>query len=175
MNPSDFDPGPLCEASTQFQDGRVTLVLARDFDHPPEDVWRALTDPARVRAWAPYEPDRDLGETGPAALQMIDGMSSERLPARVHRVEAPRLLDYDWADGRLLWELSARDSGTRLTLRHTVDDPDWLPMMAAGWHLGLVGVDLLLSGRPVPDMTGESAMEFGWRELRDAYQEKLRS
>lgn len=39
---------------TQLQtvlDGDTDIILRRDFSHPPEKVWRALTEPALIRDW----------------------------------------------------------------------------------------------------------------------------
>ena len=41
-----------------------TLVLVRELPHPPAKVWTALTDPAQLREWAPFDSDRSLGAVG---------------------------------------------------------------------------------------------------------------
>ncbi len=41
-----------------------TLVLVRELRHSPEKVWQALTDPAHLREWAPFEADGSLGRIG---------------------------------------------------------------------------------------------------------------
>ena len=41
-----------------------TLVLVRELRHPPEKVWRALTDPVHLREWAPFDADRSLATAG---------------------------------------------------------------------------------------------------------------
>jgi len=41
-----------------------TLILVRDLRHSPEKVWQALTDPAQLREWAPFDADRSLGSAG---------------------------------------------------------------------------------------------------------------
>ena len=41
-----------------------TLVLVRELRHPPEKVWQAITDPAHLREWAPFDADRSLGTAG---------------------------------------------------------------------------------------------------------------
>ncbi|MBK80900.1 MAG: ATPase [Gammaproteobacteria bacterium] len=173
MTTPDFDPGPLALVESRREGDRITLVFVRDLNHPPEAIWRALTDPESLRAWAPFVPDRDLGAEGPAVLQMIDGMSDEALASTVHVAVAPETLEYTWAEGLVRWELSPRAGGTRLTLRHTVDDADWLPKLAAGWHLCLTVVDRRLRGEETPSMVGELAMDYGWPALHDAYQRLL--
>lgn len=173
MSRTTFEPGPLAEVSSRAADGRWTLVFVWMLRHPPETVWKALTEPEELRRWAPYTADRDLSTTGEATLTMIDGETEQDLPARVIRAEAPTLLEHTWATDLLRWELTPTDTGTRLTLRHTVDDHEWTPKVAAGWHLCLVVAELLLEGEPIEPIRGEDALNYGWEELHDAYAAKL--
>lgn len=165
--------GPLADVGYETGDGSWTLVFVRDLRHPPEKVWAALTEPGQLAAWAPFTTDRDLGEPGGATLTMIDGADRTELAAAVRRAEPPALLEYSWGGDLLRWELAATDTGTRLTLRHTVGDPGMLSKAAAGWHLCLVVADRLLAGRPVPPIRGRDAMDHGWQDLNDSYAGKL--
>jgi uncharacterized protein YndB with AHSA1/START domain len=173
MNRADFEPGPLAGVDCRANEDRWTLVFVRDLRHPPEKVWAALTDPAQLREWSPYVADRDLGSTGDATLTMIGADTPEGLRASVRRAEPTRLLEYTWGTDVLRWELAATDSGTQLTLRHTVENRDWIPKVAAGWHLCLVVAEHLLDGQPIGAIRGEDARNFGWEALHDAYAEKL--
>jgi uncharacterized protein YndB with AHSA1/START domain len=168
-----FDPGPLAEVSYRHEDDRWTLVFVRTLRHPPEQVWAALTDPEQIGAWAPYTADRDLAEPGAATLTMIDGDTTQDLPAEVTRAEPPSLLEYRWGTDVLCWELAPAGSGTELTLRHTVAGSEWLPKAAAGWHLCLAVAERLLDGDPIPPIRGKAAMAYGWQELNDAYASRL--
>jgi uncharacterized protein YndB with AHSA1/START domain len=145
----------------------------RDLAHPPEKVWEALTDPAQLREWAPFVADRNLGTLGDTTLTMIDGETREDLPAVVKHADRPSVLEYTWGNDCVRWELSASESGTRLTLRHTVADLDWVPKVAAGWHICLVVAERMLDEDPVGPIVGENAKNHGWDELHDAYAEKL--
>ena len=49
--------GARCEKDGE----KWTLVLVRELRHPPKKVWQALTDPAQLREWAPFDADRSLG------------------------------------------------------------------------------------------------------------------
>jgi uncharacterized protein YndB with AHSA1/START domain len=152
---------------------RPTLVFVRYFQHPPARVWAALTDPELLRQWAPFEASRDLATPGPATLRMTDGHDTEEFAANVTRVEPPSLLEYTWGDDLLQWELAPDGTGTRLTLRHTVDNSEWVPRTAAGWHLCLVVADRLLDGTPIGPIVGREAKKYGWEGLHDAYAKKL--
>jgi uncharacterized protein YndB with AHSA1/START domain len=173
MNRATFEPGLLAEVDCQASDDRWTLVFVRDLRHPPEKVWAALTEPAQLRQWAPFTTDRNLSNLGDATLSMIDSDTSYDMPASVTRAEPPTLLEYTWGTDLLRWELAASTSGTRLTLRHTVAAKDWVPKVAAGWHLCLVVAEHLLAGQPIGPIRGADARNYGWDELHDAYAAKL--
>jgi uncharacterized protein YndB with AHSA1/START domain len=173
MTHPDFDPGPLADVHTIADGERLTLVFARDLSHPPAAVWRSLTDPAELTAWSPFVADRDLGTPGPVTLTMIDGDERQDLPGEVTRADPPSVLEYTWGDDALRWELERTDAGTRLTLRHTVADREFLSKAAAGWHLCLVVADRLLAGTPIPPIRGEEAMSYGWSDLNEAYSKLL--
>jgi uncharacterized protein YndB with AHSA1/START domain len=173
MNRDAFQPGPLADVACEAAAGRWTLVFVRELRHQPDDVWDALTDPARLDQWAPFAADRHLGTIGDATLTMIDGDTAEDLPATVTRAERPAVLEYEWGKDRLRWELEPTAAGTRLTLRHTLDDRPWVPSVAAGWHLCLDVAGHLLDGTPVGVIRGDEARQYGWEALRDAYAERL--
>jgi uncharacterized protein YndB with AHSA1/START domain len=174
MERADYKPGALAEASVERDTGdRWTLVFIRDFRHPREKVWGALVQPGQLREWAPFVPDRDLGGAGPAMFTMLGGEEAESSAAEVLRAEPPALLIYDWGGDLMRWELEPTGEGTRLTLRHTVRDRTWVPMVAAGWHICLDVADLLLDGDPIGSIVADEAKEFGWDDLRDGYAERL--
>jgi hypothetical protein len=54
-----------------------------------------------------------------------------------------------------------------------VEGRDWVPKVAAGWHLCLDVAELLLDGRPIGPIRGDEARNYGWDELNQAYAEKL--
>ena len=173
MSRADFRPSPPAYVAYEAHDDRWTLVLVRELRHLPEKVWTALTDPDQLRQWSPYTADRDLGSIGEAVLTMIDGDQSQDLPASVNRAEPPTLLEYTWGNDVVRWELEATDIGTRVTLRHTVQDMESIPKATAGWHICLDVAERLLDGNPIGPIVGQDAINYGWQELHDIYAEKL--
>ncbi|GGS62727.1 SRPBCC family protein [Nonomuraea spiralis] len=169
MTSDAYRPSPPAQVGSEAAGDRWTLVLVRELRHPPERVWRALTEPGQLAAWAPYSADRDLSEAGGATLTMIDDEKPQDMEAEVVRAEPPTLLEHTFGTDLLRWELAATGTGTRLTLRHTVQERDWLPKVAAGWHICLDVAEKLLEGRPIPPIRGAAAMNFGWPELNDQY------
>jgi uncharacterized protein YndB with AHSA1/START domain len=174
MKRDDYVPTDLAEAHAAAAEGDAwTLVFVRNLDHPPAVVWAALTEPAQLDEWAPFRADRNLAETGPATLTMIDVADEVPLGASVIRVDEPTLLEYAWGDDVLKWELAATAVGTRLTLRHTTTERSSVPMVAAGWHLCLDVMALSLGGQPIGAIRGHEALDFGWQQLHDAYAARL--
>ena len=60
-----YAPGPASGAQVRKDGEKWTLILVRELRHSPEKVWQALTDPAQLREWAPFEADGSLGTVGP--------------------------------------------------------------------------------------------------------------
>src|SRR6185369_11271321 len=140
-----------------------TLILVRELRHSPEKVWRALTDPAELQQWAPFEVDGSLGNVGKVKLTWVG--TPMAIETAVTRAEAPRVLEYN--DTR--WELEPVGQGTRLTLWHNIDRR-FISWGAAGWHICFDVMDRLLAGEPVPRIAGPEAMKFaGWQRLSAEY------
>ena len=59
-----YAPGPASGARVRKDGETWTLILVRELRHSPEKVWQALTDPAHLREWAPFEADGSLGTVG---------------------------------------------------------------------------------------------------------------
>src|SRR4051812_24704407 len=111
-----YAPGPASGAHIRKEGEKWTLVVERELRHPPAMVWEALTDPAHLAEWAPFDADRNLAAVGPVTLSTVGAPTPQISETTVKRAEAPRLLEYSWGGGELRWELEPRGSGTRLTL-----------------------------------------------------------
>src|ERR1700746_93656 len=115
-----YTPGPARGAQVRKERGqnneeKWTLILVRELRHSPEKVWRALTDPAHLREWAPFEADGKLGTVG-STVKLTWAGTANVSEAKVTRADAPRLLEYQ----NIRWELEPHDGGTRLTLWHSI-------------------------------------------------------
>ena len=163
-----YAPGPASEASVLKEGERWTLVLVRELRHPPAKVWRALTEPAELREWAPFDADRTLDTNGPVKLTTAATPTPQVSETRVTRAEAPRLLEYNWGGNDIRWELEPSNGGTRLTLWHNIDRR-FVAMGAAGWHICIDVLDHLLAGHPLGRVVGGEAMKFGWKRLMEEY------
>ena len=158
-----YTPGPASGAQVRKDGEKWTLILVRELSHSPEKVWQALTDPAELREWAPFEVDGSLGTVGTVKLTWM--RASKPLETRVTRADGPKVLEYD--DTR--WELEAFGGGTRLTLWHNIDRR-FISWGAAGWHISFDVLDRLLSGTPIGRLVGAEAMKLaGWQRLTVEY------
>lgn len=165
-----YTPGPASGARVEKKDGdKWTLVLVRELRHAPEVVWRALTDPAQLREWAPFVVDGNMATVG-ATVNLTWVGNPNPIPTTVTRAEAPRLLEYN--DYR--WELDPVGSGTRLTMWASIDRR-FIAWGAAGWHIAFDVLDRLLSGNPlVSGNAGVNAMKFeGWKRLNAEYAQQF--
>jgi uncharacterized protein YndB with AHSA1/START domain len=165
----NYAPGPAAGAEVRKEGEKWTLVLVRELRHPPAVVWQALTDPAQLSEWAPFDADRNLGAVGPVKLSTVGTPKPMVSETNVKRAEAPRLLEYDWGGNDIRWELEPLGRGTRLTLWHNIDR-GFISMGAAGWHICFDVLDRLLTGEPVGRIVGPETMKFeGWQRLNAEY------
>lgn len=159
----EYVPGPASAAQVRKDGEKWTLILVRELPHAPEKVWKALTDPAHLREWAPFDVDGSLDNVGTVNLTWVG--TTQPLETKVIRAEAPKVLEY----GDVRWELEATNTGTRLTLLHSIDRR-FISWGAAGWHICFDVLDRLLAGEPIGRIVGADAMQFeGWQRLTTEY------
>ena len=167
----EYVPGPAAGATIERNEGaNWTLVLVRELEHPPEKVWAALTDPAQLREWAPFESDANLGAAGTVAtLTTVGAPKPHVTETKVKRADPPKLLEFTWADRDIRWQLEPLGGGTRLTLWASIDK-HWITLGASGWHVALDVLDRLLSGWPIGRLAGPEAMQVNeWNRLVGEY------
>jgi uncharacterized protein YndB with AHSA1/START domain len=167
-----YAPGPATGARVQKDGDRWTLIVVREMRHAPEMVWEALTDPAHLSQWAPFDADRNLASVGPAKMSMARTPTPTIFETAVKRAEPPRLLEYSWGESDLRWELEPVGNGTHLTLWHNIDRR-FIAWGAAGWHICLDVLDHLLGGTPLGRIVGGDAMKFDWQRLNAEYAEQF--
>jgi uncharacterized protein YndB with AHSA1/START domain len=158
-----YTPGPANMARVQKDGEKWTLILVKELRHSPEKVWQALTDPAHLREWAPFEVDQNLGKAATVKLTWVGAPNP--IETKVTRADAPKLLEY----GEIRWELETVVGGTRLTLWTNIARR-FISMGAAGWHIAFDALDYLLNGTPIGRIAGGDAMKsVGWRRLNAEY------
>jgi uncharacterized protein YndB with AHSA1/START domain len=169
-NREQYAPGPARGAQVEKDGENWTLVLVRELRHSPDKVWQALTDPAQLREWAPFDADRPLDQAGSTVkLTTVGAPTPQVSETRITRADSPRLLEYTWGGKTIKWQLEPVNSGTRLTLWHNIDR-QFISMGAAGWHICIDVLDHLLGGNPLGRIVAGDALKFGgWQQLNVEY------
>lgn len=168
-----YTPGPMT-AEVQKDGESWTLVLTKNLRHSPDKVWDALTDPAQLREWAPFDADGDMGNKGNVVtLTTVGAPSPHVTETKITRADKPELLEYNWGGFDMRWKLEPSGEGTRLTLWTNIARP-FIAMGAAGWHICLDVLDHLLDGDPLGRIVGPDAMHFEpWQRLHEQYSQQF--
>jgi len=165
-----YTPGAAAGADIQKDGEKWTLIVVRNLSHPPAKVWRAITDPEHLRAWAPFDSDRSLASVGTVQLSTVGAPQPMVSETQVKRADEPKLLEFNWGGQDLRWELEPLSGGgTKLTLWHNIDRR-FIAMGAAGWHVCLDVLERALADQPIGRIVGGDAMKFeGWQRLHAEY------
>lgn len=123
-----------------------SVTLERQLPHPPEKVWRALTEQSLIDDWLMKSDFRpEVGHT----FQLKASWGT--VDCEVLEVEPRRALAYRWDAYGLRsvvrWTLDATASGTRLTLEQTGFQPgqdQFYEGARAGWPAFLDGLETVL-------------------------------
>ena len=95
-----------------------SVVVERDIAHPPEKIWRALTQPHLIEAWLmknDFKPVVDQKFTLSGDWGSVD--------CQVREVEPNRTLSYTWAamglESIVTWTLTPTSKGTHLRMEQS--------------------------------------------------------
>jgi uncharacterized protein YndB with AHSA1/START domain len=150
----------------ELDDDLVGVRFERRLGHPPERVWRAITDPQELAAWFP---DTIEGEFGPGAEVRFPKFERMGLPAmgKVTEFDPPRLLAYTWGQSTLRFKLEPDGDGCRLIFMDTLPRAD-SAKNAAGWEVCLDGLETSLAGGKPAEANPDR-----WSELHEHYAERF--
>src|SRR5438445_10803377 len=111
-----YTPGPASGAQVRKDGEKWTLILVRELRHSPEKVWQALTDPAHLREWAPFDADGNLGAVGATVkLTTVGAPAPSVTETTVTRADAPEGLEYKRGGSDMRWKLEDLAGGRGLT------------------------------------------------------------
>jgi uncharacterized protein YndB with AHSA1/START domain len=159
-------------ATLQTAGDRATLRFERRLAHPPEKVWKAITDPAELAHWFPATVETEL-EVGAAIRFRFEDQPYADTHGEIVELDPPRSLAYSWDEDMLRWEIVPDDVGCRLYFTHTFGGSKvWgdrlaAPRHAAGWE----GCFDLLSAR-LDGRATEWSMDR-WFDLYEIYVEEF--
>jgi uncharacterized protein YndB with AHSA1/START domain len=148
-------------------EGRWVLQFVRRLPHPPEKVWRALTEPEHLKVWFPADIEGERKEGAPLRFlfRNNEGPDSD---GEFITYDPPNVLQFRWGDELLRFDLEADGSGTVLRFLNTFDELGKAARDAAGWHACL---DIL--GHHVDGEEPPWRPEERWAEVHEWYVEKL--
>lgn len=132
------------------ENGRTVLRMERPLRHPPEKVWRALTEPSELAGWFPAAVELDLRLDGKVAFRFEGEEQDDENSGVIRAYDPPHLLEYNWGDEIQRWELTPTADGCLLTLTATYDDRPGSASFTAGWTLCLDALDKILGGDGIP-------------------------
>jgi uncharacterized protein YndB with AHSA1/START domain len=137
----------MTKISTGTSTERLSVVVEREIAHPPEKIWRALTQPHLIEEWLMKNSFK------PVVGHRFD-LHAEwgGVECVVVTIEPQKVLSYTWAarglDSVVTWTLTPTDTGTRLRMEQVGFLPD--QQMAyrgatAGWPRFLAALEQLVA------------------------------
>ena len=139
--------------------------------HPPEVVWKAITDPNEVRQWFLTEAKVEGRVGGP--IEMTTGSYRMHATGRLLSWDPPHLYEYEWnvaprpslpegEESIVRWELRPAEGGTLLTVTHRNLTKRTAGVFREGMEAFLDRLEAQLDGLPLPDWDARL------REIRDS-------
>ena len=140
--------------SLTTENGRTVLRMERRLGHPPDKVWRALTEPSELAAWFPAAVELELRLDGRISFTFEQGeddfVEDPDNSGVIRAYDPPRLLEYTWGAEIQRWELTPTADGCLLTLTATYDDRPGSASFTSGWILCLDALDHSLGAPAIP-------------------------
>ena len=139
----------------------------RHYARPVETVWKALTEPERLKDWM------GVAHVEPFVGGRFDLIQDSAAPmtGRVRVWEPPSVLEFSWSnddapDSVCRYELTPAEGGTRLVFRQSGIELRRSALMLPGWHWLFDRLGNTLDGSDVPHPS--------WRDMQKVYVETLK-
>jgi uncharacterized protein YndB with AHSA1/START domain len=142
--------------------GYATLQYKRRLAHPPEAVWKAITDPKEVSVW--FSTTAKIDSRPGGTLEYISVPVGFRRTGRVLVWNPPRVFEHEWhidphphlpngeSESVIRWELMEDTGQTMLTVTHRRLTKDNGLRFAPGWHAFLDRSAAQLDHERLPDL-----------------------
>jgi uncharacterized protein YndB with AHSA1/START domain len=152
--------------SLRAEDGKAVVRMEDRFETGIEDLWSALTDPARLARWI-AEVDGDLRLGGEFQAKFTSGWEG---PGRVDVCEPPQRLLVTMGSGHdqtvIEAQLFADGEGSRLVVEDRGLPLGEVALHGAGWQAHIEDLAAHLAGEPAADWRTR------WTELTPHYREQ---
>jgi uncharacterized protein YndB with AHSA1/START domain len=143
--------------------GQPRIRFERVLPHPPEKVWRAITQPEHLAQWFPTTIDGERVAGAHLRFQFPKG-EAPPFDGEMLVFDPLRVMELRWGPDTLRLELHPVDEGTLLILLDTFEELGKAARDGAGWHTCLDGLAALLDHKDHPP----DAMDR-WCEVHPAY------
>ena len=132
------------------KDGRYELRFVRELSHPLGKVWEAVTSPAGLSAWFPFDVVGERSTGAPLRFVFRDG-EGEDFEGSMVEFTPQSAVELIWGgDETLRMELAPQGSGgCVLTLINRFDEIGKAARDAAGWHACLDALEASLAGASI--------------------------
>ena len=149
-------------------DGRPAVRFRREYAHPVERLWTAITEPEELARWFPAKVRMQPEAGGTIEFYGDPNSPDSGQTGTILVYEPPRRLAYSWGASELHFALEARDDGgCVLTLTEVLEARDAAARNAAGWTVCLAELGKHLAGQVAGGPHSETAES--WREHYDDY------
>ena len=147
-------------------EGRPAVRFVREYPHPAERLWAAVSEPAELVHWFPSAVELEPWVGG--AVRFSGDPYMANTTGRVLVWEPPRRLAFQWADDELHFTVEPLDGGgSRLTLVNVLADRTTAARNAGGWHVCLAELAKRLDG--VPSRGPHSEDTEPWEPIYQAH------
>jgi outer membrane protein OmpA-like peptidoglycan-associated protein len=147
---------------------RDTFRIVRDYPHPIERLWDAVTDREQLSVWLWQCPQLVAAQ---GSEFVFDFGFGKLWHGQIAAFQRPYLIDFG---GFLRFELSRVPNGSRLAITQKRNPAGWSPMALAGFH-GWLGRLARLLARVPNDVADRWANEqYPWEALFLAYERLIR-
>jgi uncharacterized protein YndB with AHSA1/START domain len=150
----------------EVEGGRTVVRFTRRLRHPPQAVWRALSEPEGLEAWFPTTIEGERKAGAPLHFGFRD-MEAPPFDGRMLVFDPPTVMELQWGEDKLRFEMQPDDAGTVLVLTVVFGQIGKVSRDSAGWHACLDRLGCALDGRPAPSSADR------WRQVRATYIERF--
>src|SRR5437899_3064182 len=129
----------------QLDDGRWQLCFTRTLPHPPDRVWRAVTEPEHLAHWFPTTIEGERAAGAELRFSFPQGQAPP-MEGEMLAFDPGSALELQWGPDVIRIELRRVPEGTELTLLDTLEERGKAARDGAGWHVCLDALEADLAG-----------------------------
>jgi uncharacterized protein YndB with AHSA1/START domain len=144
---------------------RWQLRFTRALRHPPDRVWRAISEPEHLAHWFPTTIEGERTAGAPLRFSFPGGQAPP-FEGEMIAYEPPSLMEFRWGPDIVRLELRPTLDGTELTLLDSLEERGKAARDGAGWHTCLDALEAALGGEG-----NAVAATSQWRDVHDRYVE----